>query len=115
MHELAMVEAAIGQLSGLLMARGIDRALSVRFQRGSTFSEAALRQAFAMTTVGTPLEGADLLVDVQAVSADCRCGDARIVTEHDLAGHIYVCPACGTMREIEEAEDLRIVEVTVPG
>jgi Zn finger protein HypA/HybF involved in hydrogenase expression len=68
-----------------------------------------------MTSVGTPLEGADVLVDVQNISVRCRCGDERVVDEHDLAGHIYVCPSCGTAREIEEADDLRIVDVVVPG
>ena len=114
MHELAAVEETVTWLSGELAARGIERVTAVRFQRGSTFAEEALRQGFIMSSVGTPLEGADVVIDVAEVSVSCACGRQQAVTADDLLGHLFVCPDCGAVQEVEEADDLRVLDVTVP-
>lgn len=113
MHELSVVEETVARLTSVLTARGISQATAVRFQRGSTFSEETLRQAFEMASTGTPLEGAELIVEVKEVVAACRCGRSQTVTERDLLGHIFVCPACGAMQEVAEADSLRVLDVTV--
>lgn len=112
MHEYAAVEALIEGLSHELAGRRVRRVTMVRLRRGSAFDDAALRQAYAMLTPGTPLAGAALEVAVEDLEVACDCGHRQIITSDDLVGHLFVCPACGTPQEIENTHDLAVVEVT---
>jgi Zn finger protein HypA/HybF involved in hydrogenase expression len=84
---------------------------SVRFRRGSAFSEEAFRQAYESLTAGTMLEGAPLQIQTVNLDFKCQCGHEQIVTSDDLIGHMFVCPRCGATKEIDEAHDLELVEL----
>ena len=111
MHEYAAVEAMIADLSDHLAACGIMRVAAVRVCRSSAFDDDALRQAFAMLSPGTPLEGAILGVTVENLDFACGCGHRRVITADDLIGHLFICPACGAAREIEHSDDLVVLGI----
>ncbi len=111
MHEFGVTENIIKGLLRQLDAEKITQVLSVRFQRSSAFSEEVLLQTFGILSAGTCLEGATLRVDVQVLNIICACGQTSMVNSDDLMGHMYLCPNCGVVREIEEAHDLELLEV----
>jgi len=112
MHEYAAVEALIEDLSDHLAAHGVTRATLVRLRRSSAFADDALRQAFAMLSPGTPLEDAALDVTVENLDFACGCGHQQVITADDLIGHLFICPSCGSAREIEHTDDLVVLAVT---
>ncbi|MCG3198034.1 MAG: hydrogenase maturation nickel metallochaperone HypA [Candidatus Omnitrophica bacterium] len=112
MHEFSIVESLVQALLPEVERAGGGKVQSVRFRRGSAFSEDALRQAFEALALGTPLEGAT--VDVETVNRVFNCPTCRhsqVVTSQDLMDHLFVCPKCGFVEEIEEAHDLELLEV----
>ena len=111
MHEYAAVEAMIADLSDHLAACGIMRVAAVRVCRSSAFDDDALRQAFAMLSPGTPLEGAILGVTVENLDFACGCGHRQVITADDLIGHLFICPSCGAAREIKHSDDLLVLAV----
>ena len=113
MHEYAAVEDVVSHLQARLTDENVKSVTSVRFKRSSAFSEEALRQAFTALTAGTVLEGAPVEVEVDNVDFRCSCGYAQTVQSSDLIGHMFVCPNCGAIREIEQCHDLSLVDITV--
>lgn len=108
-HEFSIVEAVVGGLLDTVYQHNIDRVTEVRFRRGSAFSEAALRQAFEVLSRGTPLEGAALKIDTVNLDYTCICGRQQVITSDDLIGHMFVCPDCGHLHEVDEAHDLEFI------
>ena len=114
MHEYSIVQQLVEKLVAELDRQGVKQVVSVRLRRGSTFKEEPLRQAFAMLSDRTPLKGATVIVDEYAVEHTCAsCGHTQTVHADDLIGHLFVCPECGTPKEIDEAHGLELVEVKV--
>lgn len=112
MHEVSIVSALIDSLDEQLAAQGVERVASIRLRRGSTFSADALEQSFVALTPGTRLEGAVLEIENLDTRFTCaRCGHSQIITADDLTGHFFLCPACDTVQEIDEAHDLELLEV----
>jgi Zn finger protein HypA/HybF involved in hydrogenase expression len=112
MHEFGIVEGIVKGLLPQLAAQGVERVSEVHFRRGSAFSEDALRQAFAATAAGTPLEQARLKIDTVNLDYVCPCGYRQVITSDDLEGHMFICPECGAVHEVDEAHDLELVSVT---
>jgi Zn finger protein HypA/HybF involved in hydrogenase expression len=112
MHEFGIVEGIVRGLLPQLAAQGVERVSEVHFRRGSAFSEDALRQAFAATAAGTPLAGARLKIDTVNLDYVCSCGHQQVITSDDLEGHMFICPVCGAVHEVDEAHDLELVSVT---
>ncbi len=112
MHEYGIVQslvhAVLPQLEG-----HIARVEAVRFRRGSAFSEDALRQAFEALSAGTILEGAEVFIETVNLDFRCRCGHCQVITSDDLIGHMYICPSCGLVKEIDETHDLELIDLTV--
>ena len=115
MHEFAIVESLIQETLVKLDQRGIKKGqvAELRFQRGSTFSDDALCQAYTMLSAGTLLEGADLIVETTNIEFKCRCGYKQVITSDDLIGHMFFCPSCAAVREVDEAHDLTLTEVVL--
>lgn len=111
MHEYAAVRVLVDSLLEGLARADVDRVASVRVERGSAFSDDALLQCFRAATSGTVLDGVPLEVDVVAHHVNCPCGREQVVTADELEGHMFVCPFCASVTEIEGAEDLHVVEV----
>lgn len=111
MHEFGIVEGIVSNVLPQLEASGVTRVTEIKFRRGSAFSEDALRQAYAATTSGTPLEGAQLLIETVNLNYNCQCGYKQVITSDDLMGHMFICPGCGAVHEVDEAHDLELLEV----
>ncbi|RMH27043.1 MAG: hydrogenase maturation nickel metallochaperone HypA [Candidatus Hydrogenedentota bacterium] len=112
-HEFSVVKSLVERVCDELSKQGYARACAVRVRRSSAFSEQALREAFRALTLGTPLQDAELLVETTEHRARCSCGAEHIVHSDDLVGHMFVCPACGAVMEIDEHGDLWLLEVEV--
>jgi Fe2+ or Zn2+ uptake regulation protein len=41
----------------------------------------------------------------------CLCGYEQVITSDDLEGHMFICPQCGNVHEVDEAHDLELIEV----
>jgi Zn finger protein HypA/HybF involved in hydrogenase expression len=117
MHEFAIVEATVHNTLRMLEQFGVEpgQMVMLRFQRGSAFSEDALRQAFEVIAKDTLLENAELIVETINLNFICGCGHTQIITSDDLIGHMFVCPVCCTVREVDEAHDLKLIELVVDG
>jgi Zn finger protein HypA/HybF involved in hydrogenase expression len=115
MHEFSIVEGFVADLTARLRRDGVTRVESVHILRNSTFSEEALRLAFAANAVGTPLAEAQLLIETSPVTLHCQCGHQQAISTEDLHGHMVVCPICGAVQEIDEAHDLTILGLTAEG
>jgi Zn finger protein HypA/HybF involved in hydrogenase expression len=111
MHEFGIVEGIVNNVLPQLQSSHVKQVSTVHFRRGSAFSEDALRQAYAATTVGTPLEGAALVIDTVNLDYVCPCGYQQVITCDDLEGHMFICPTCGRIHEVDEAHDLELVEI----
>ncbi|HEX2621668.1 MAG TPA: hydrogenase/urease maturation nickel metallochaperone HypA [Phototrophicaceae bacterium] len=111
MHEFGIVENIVHKVLPQLDIQGIKHIAQVHFRRGSAFNEDALRQAYQATTTGTPLEGAKLIIDTVNLDYKCPCGYQQIITSDDLEGHMFICPECGYVHEVDEAHDLELIEI----
>ena len=109
MHEVAAVSALIDAILAGAAVHEPYRADSVRVRLGSAFSEDALLQAFQMLAHGTPLEGVSLEIEYIDHVVDCPCGLEQPIRADDLVGHIWVCPNCSHVEEIDEEDDLQLV------
>lgn len=112
-HEFGIVDALVGGLLQQLEDEKVASVALVRFRRGSAFSEDALRQAFSALAPNTPLEKARLEIETVNLDHECACGHKQVINSDDLIGHMFVCPVCGTIREVDEAHDLELLEVVV--
>ncbi|MEZ4670598.1 MAG: hydrogenase maturation nickel metallochaperone HypA [Anaerolineae bacterium] len=111
MHEFGIVEGIVEHVLPRLESAQVEHVASVQFRRGSAFSEEALRQAYEAVTQGTPLEGAELLIDTVNLDYECPCGYQQVITSDDLEGHMFICPMCGAVHEVNEAHDLELIEI----
>lgn len=111
MHEFGIVEGIVSSVLPQLEAQGVKHIAQVHFRRGSAFNEDALRQAYQATTAGTALEGAALLIDTVNLDYNCVCGYQQVITSDDLEGHMFICPKCGAVHEVDEAHDLELLEI----
>lgn len=111
MHEFGVTESIVKGLLDQLQREKVSKVVRVNFLRSSAFSEEVLRQTFSVLSVGTPLEGAELVVDVSVLNVTCGCGQRSEVNSEVLVGHMFICPNCGSVREIAEAHDLELVGV----
>lgn len=113
MHELAAVCALVDAVRSTIAEHQPCRVDAVRVQRGTAFFEDALLQGFEMLAQGTALEGARLEIEVVDHIVDCPCGVEQPILAEALVGHVWVCPNCGHLEEIDERGDLALLDVTL--
>jgi Zn finger protein HypA/HybF involved in hydrogenase expression len=111
MHEFGIVESILVGLLPELEKNEVRQVREVHFQRGSAFSEDALRQAFAACADGTVLQDASLVITTVNLDYTCPCGHRQIINSDDLEGHMFICPECGRIHEVSEAHDLELTGV----
>lgn len=111
MHEFGVTQTIISGLLRQLERDRVTKVTKITFRRSSAFSEEAVRQTFSVLSAHTPLEGAELVIEISVLHFTCACGYTGIVNSEDLFGHAYICPSCGSVREIAEAHDLELIEV----
>ena len=110
MHDLAAVTALLDHLTaGPTPTAGV---VEVRIRAGASFSGEALEQAFEMLAQGTPLEGSRLVVEPSRDQQTCAaCGNRWLVAPEDVAGHVLLCPRCGSASALEHGSELELVDV----
>jgi Zn finger protein HypA/HybF involved in hydrogenase expression len=111
MHEFGVTETIIRRLVNQLRRDHISKVRKITFRRRSDFSEEILRQTFDLLRVDTPLANAELVVEIRVLYITCVCGYSSRVNGESLVGHIFMCPNCGSLREIDEAHELELAEV----
>jgi Zn finger protein HypA/HybF involved in hydrogenase expression len=112
-HEYGIMRELVARLGKDARELGGQRVMEVRLRRGSVYSEAALRRAFAALVPGTPLAGAQLVIEGFVEVRACEgCGRARRVTAADVVDHVCVCPDCGAAGHVDEAYGLEVLAVT---
>jgi len=91
MHEFAVTEHIITHLIDQLKQEQVTKVTHVHFRRSSAFSEEVLRQSFNVFSRGTPLEGADLVVDVAVLNTSCPCcGYSTRIDSLPVWAHVYL-------------------------
>lgn len=109
MHEVGLAEELIAACIARAAGADVQR---IAVRHASTVSEDALRQAFAMLSVGGPLDGASLDTEPLPIELKCGCGFAGILgPEHELGGPAVVCPACGAVQPAPRTPELELLEV----
>ena len=111
MHEFGVTETIIRRLLNQLRRDHISKVRKITFRRRSDFSEEILRQTFDLLRVDTPLANAELVVEVRVLYVTCVCGYSSRVNGESLVGHTFMCPNCGSLREIDQAHELELAEV----
>jgi Zn finger protein HypA/HybF involved in hydrogenase expression len=115
MHEFSIIEGFVGKLAAQLQNEHVSHVDQIHFRRNSTFSEDALRMAFAACSAGTPLERTEVVIETVRVEFSCQCGYHQFISADDLQGHMVICPECGAVREIDEAHDLTMTMLVIDG
>jgi hydrogenase nickel incorporation protein HypA/HybF len=122
MHEYSLMRQVVdeiqAQLAGPVQVRGTVRAVHLTVGQLDIHSAEAFRQAFAMATQATPLEGAALELTVVAARINCPvCGYAADAAEGQLDSHdpspYVACPRCGAVCRVEGGRGIRAIELTV--
>jgi Zn finger protein HypA/HybF involved in hydrogenase expression len=111
MHEYSIVDSIVASMLDAIKKQNATKVVSVRFKRGSAFSEEAFHQAYQALTAGTLLEKAPVKIETVNLDFNCACGHKQVIRSDDLTGHMFICPKCGATREIDEAHDLELVEL----
>jgi hydrogenase nickel incorporation protein HypA/HybF len=104
MHELSIADAVVA-----IAARqaGERRVVRVELKVGHLRQVVpqALEFAFGLVAEGTPVEGAELVMEIVPAAGRCRaCG-----TESELPGFPLLCAACGSADlELTQGEELLV-------
>lgn len=122
MHEYSLMSQVVTEIEAQLAGRddfkGTIKIVHLTVGQLDIHAADAFRQAFAMTSQGTRLEGAALdLTVVPATIACAACGFTRQAAEGEIDSHDpspYVpCPRCGALCAVEGGRGIRQIELTV--
>jgi Zn finger protein HypA/HybF involved in hydrogenase expression len=109
MHEYALIAGIVRAVEKTVRADKHARVREVRYRTGGAHAPDALRQAFELTTRGTPLEGATLTIEAVATPLTCGCGHHESVSADDIVGHLWVCPHCGGIIAVADQDEVEVV------
>jgi hydrogenase nickel incorporation protein HypA/HybF len=112
MHELAVCQALLRQVSDIAADRGAAAVEQIIVSIGplSGVEPALLASAFTVARLGTVAAGADLLLDTGPVVVEChKCGQRSEVQANRL-----LCGQCGGWQVmVREGEELLLVRVNL--
>lgn len=111
MHELTVAKTLISKILDLIPRESPKKVRAVRLHKSLVFSEESIRQAFEALSKGTPLEGAQVLIERTAIPIHCSCGYVGEVGAEEQDGYPFVCPGCRDLLEIERRPDLELIEI----
>lgn len=96
MHELAICQALIDQVTELAQARNATSVSEIYISVGplSGVESALLQNAFTVAVAGTVADGAELHIDSLPVRVYCKDCDA----ESEVAANRLLCAQCGTWK-----------------
>ena len=113
MHELSICEHLIEVALAVMRERAIISrvdSLTVEIGRLTAVVPESLRFYFEALSQGTPLEGAELVVETMALRTRCR--SCLLETEPDFP--MLSCMRCGCSVEILSGRELRLVSIDIP-
>jgi hydrogenase nickel incorporation protein HypA/HybF len=104
MHELSIAQAIVDVAARHAGDARVERVF-VRIGHLRQVVPPALEFAFGLVAEGTPVEGAELVMEIVPAAGRCRaCG-----TESELAGFPLLCAACGSADlELTRGEELLV-------
>ncbi len=104
MHELSIAEAVVDIAVRHAGGRPV-RAVELKVGHLRQVVPSALEFAFELVAQGTPVEGAELVLEAVPAAGLCRrCG-----AESELGGFPLVCAACGSLElELLRGEELLV-------
>ena len=108
MHELAVCQALVGQVSGIAQQQGAEAATLVRITVGplSGVVPALLASAFPLAAAGSVANNAELEINASSVRVHCQtCG-----AETDATANRLLCGVCGDWHTQLIAGDELILE-----
>jgi hydrogenase nickel incorporation protein HypA/HybF len=96
MHELAICQALIDQVTELAQARNATSVSEIYISVGplSGVESALLQNAFPIAVAGTVADGAELHIDSLPVRVHCKDCDA----ESEVTANRLLCAQCGTWK-----------------
>ncbi|MCF8081628.1 MAG: hydrogenase maturation nickel metallochaperone HypA [Deltaproteobacteria bacterium] len=112
MHEMSIAQSLIEIIEEEMKKHHAKYLRSVRLNIGqlSAVVPESLSFCFEVITSGTPLEGAELIMDMVPLKGVCRsCGQT-----FEIQNYAFTCPEChSTEIETVSGQDLSIVEMEV--
>jgi hydrogenase nickel incorporation protein HypA/HybF len=104
MHELSIADALVAIAARHAGERRVVR-VEVKLGHLRQVVPQALEFAFGLVAAGTPVEGAELVMEIVPAAGRCRaCG-----TEGELPAFPLLCPACGSADlELTQGEELLV-------
>ena len=104
MHELSIADALVAIAARHAGERRVVR-VEVRLGHLRQVVPQALEFAFGLVAEGTPVEGAELVMEIVPAAGICRaCG-----TQAELPGFPLLCAACGSADlELTQGEELLV-------
>jgi len=113
-HELSIAHALVECITEEAAHRGAERVISVSVRIGalSGVVKEALAFSFEVAALGTPAEGASLVVEDVPATVFCPtcCAERALPTIQDLR-----CPVCGTVTpEIRGGRELELTTMEIP-
>jgi len=112
MHELSITQGLLQIVLEEATRHSISKVKVVKLKIGQlrTIEPSCLTFCFELLTKDTPVEGADLKIDMVPIKGKCRnCGE---VFETDDADALFFCPACSSYNiEFISGRELYVEEI----
>ena len=122
MHEYSLMSQVVSeiqaQLAGREAIKGRIKTVHLTVGQLDIHTSEAFVHAFAMTTQGTPMEGAALELTVVPATVTCpACGYTKETAEGEIESHDpspYVpCLRCSAICAVEGGRGIRQIELTI--
>lgn len=125
MHEYSVAEELVRAVLRELAARGLkgERIKEVHLRKGELrlLADEALKQAYELLIIETPLAGSRLVIEEVKAELSCPSCDYRgpVAYPDDPAYHflflapIMACPRCGGVVELTRGRELELVRLVV--
>jgi hydrogenase nickel incorporation protein HypA/HybF len=112
MHEMSIAQSLIDIIQEEMDRHQATSLRSVRLNIGqlSAVVPESLSFCFEVITTGTPLEGAELIMNMVPLTGACRsCGET-----FEIENYAFTCPKCDSPEiDTVSGQDLSIVEMEV--
>jgi len=112
MHEMSIAQSLASLLEEEMEKAGARVLKSVRLEIGqmSAIVPEALAFGFEIVTQGTPMEGAELIMERVPLKGSCR----ECLREFEVRDYVFECPFCGGRSiDVVSGQELAVVEMTV--
>jgi Zn finger protein HypA/HybF involved in hydrogenase expression len=113
MHELSLIKSFVDSILERLSSEPDKKVLSVRMRRSLSMAEEGVRDSFKFAVHGTRLEGAELNLEVAAVSFRCSCGSIKEANEDEARQGFLVCRSCKSVQVLHVPHDMQLLDLVV--